>query len=383
MATPSTSLFTHGNYGAIPLVAAPNSVPIAGLDQCLRSQKWTFEDPSAPRIYPGSLIIVPNCTQMSTSGEVSQSLLTAESPQTRTPSACEANSGNPHICIVQSIKETPGSDEHTIVAYVVTTLGWGERYPPEHALTTLDDVEVPSQATWIPVSIPSPHPLPQPSLWRYDMPPPFSGFTNSTPSWVQVRPITFQIHPETKVCFSTYLTHDIKLIFTQYRTIICKSANRPIFATPFELQALSEYAGRLKARARRLGGRNGGSEEGGPTGARQKWAQGPPKYSRRGGAGRTRSGANYCCYVPGGNKVTTRPFQCSGAGKGNDLNVDSGDDSDNDSDGYHDTPGDWATEVAQLAAQFGGIFTSMHEDAQRLKKKEREDMVRRWQQGIC
>ena len=42
------------------------------------------------------------------------------------------------------------------------------------------------------------------------------------------------------------------------------------------------------------------------------------------------------------------------------------------------TPGDWVTEAA-----FGGVFTSMHEDAQKWKKKNTDDMVRQWQQGVC
>lgn len=194
--------------------------------------------------------------------------------------------------------------------------------------------------------------------------------------------------------FIHYVAHDENLTFSQYRTIVSQANHEPVFATPLELDRLLQYADKLKssAHAHLENNTRSNGEEGGPGrgGARQAWAQGPTskfhKHSRGGagghkgggtGADRSRRGAGGA----GGQRVVggggSRSFR---AAEDNDSN-DTSDDTSSSCYSFA-TPGDWATEAASLAAAFGGVFTSMHEDAQKLKRKEADNMVRQWQQGV-
>jgi hypothetical protein len=203
MAQPS-----NANTDPVPLKSFDGIPPIEGSECYLRTVPRRVDDPLSLEIDPGSLVIIPNHSTVSPSGDSapSQSLQFS----TISPSQNRANTRprtRTHLVLVKSIKNTdseyrPGEKE--VVGHIIATLGHGTHYPSLDEKTILDGIEVPSNETWIPVSLPSPHPLP---AWTYG--PPLRDFINSVHSLIQFAPITFQIYPSTIVMFLTYLTPNI------------------------------------------------------------------------------------------------------------------------------------------------------------------------------
>ena len=194
---------SNTNTDPVPLKSFDGIPPIEGSERYIRTVPRRVDDPLSLEIDSGSLVIIPNRTIVSPSGGDSA----PSQPSTISPSQNRANTGphtRTHLVIVKSIKNTdnesrPGEKE--VVGHIIATLGRGTRYPSPDKKTILDGIEVPTNETWIPVSLPSPHPLP---AWTYG--PPLRDFINSVHSWIQVAPITFQIYPSTIVMFLTYLT---------------------------------------------------------------------------------------------------------------------------------------------------------------------------------
>jgi hypothetical protein len=193
MAQPS-----NANTDSVRLKSFDGIPPIEGSERYLRTVPRRVDDPISLEIDSGSLVIIPNRTIVSPSGgdsAPSQSLQFS----TISPSQNRANTGprpRTHLVIVKSIKDTDSESKKEVVGHIIATLGHGTHYPSPDKKIILDGIEVPSNETWIPVSLPSPRPLP---AWTYG--PPLRDFINSVHSWIQVAPITFQIYPSTIVMF--------------------------------------------------------------------------------------------------------------------------------------------------------------------------------------
>ena len=96
-----------------------------------------------------------------------------------------------------------------------------------------------------------------------------------------------------------YVTYDVNPdFFTQYRTIISKFNNEPVFATPLELKRLLQYADKLKSSAHERAHPKNNSSEGGPGGgARQVWAQGPTSKLLEAQSGEEQTGTREAALV--------------------------------------------------------------------------------------